>query len=262
MKKTLFFLAISTFLSTGNLKAQKTWDFASSPWADNSTGYNTTIVDNLGIFSGPSVTNMAIVESNSKTFADGTSTTKRLKLGGASWENTTTAPYILPTKRFLYFNVTGPCAITIWFFSSSSSASSTLNVTDGTSVIGTGTANGTTGNYFTTNYTGGAGTIYIGAIPTQAANIYKITVSANLGTTTTLATENFNKNKTTIFSNNDQVYIKNIKSSTKISVYSTTGSLLKSLNTNSDTNFTLSPGVYIVNTSSDKGNSSQKVIIK
>lgn len=36
MKKTLFFLAISTFLSTGNLKAQKTWDFASSPWADNS----------------------------------------------------------------------------------------------------------------------------------------------------------------------------------------------------------------------------------
>ena len=77
MKKTLFFLAISTFLSTGNLKAQKTWDFASSPWADNSTGYNTTIVDNLGIFSGPSVTNMAIVESNNKTFGDGTSTTKR-----------------------------------------------------------------------------------------------------------------------------------------------------------------------------------------
>lgn len=56
---------------------------------------------------------------------------------------------------------------------------------------------------------------------------------------------------------NGNVYISNVTSKTQINIYSITGALVKSLQTQSDTNFNFNKGIWIVNV---KDNNGQKVI--
>ncbi len=176
MKKSLIFSALSLTIMSLSVNAQtltKSWDF--STWNNESTGYSETkIIDNLGLFAGASVTNMGVVESNNATFPDTWKGTKRLKLNGGSYETTETS-FISPSKRYLFFSVTEPVKIKVWFKSGSSSGTRTLYITDGKEVISKVDVNGNDNiatDYI--EYKGGAGTIYLGG--DQALNIYKVEV--------------------------------------------------------------------------------------
>ncbi|MDX9882574.1 MAG: cadherin-like beta sandwich domain-containing protein [Prolixibacteraceae bacterium] len=115
-------------------------------------------VDDLTIF--PTVT----IDSNSKT-VDGISFGKRLKLNGSG----------SITSRALKFNVTGACTITVYALSSSSSSNRVLNVDDGTTVLGTINALGSSSSFEIFNYTGGAGSLYFYS-PSSGVNIYYVKV--------------------------------------------------------------------------------------
>ncbi|WP_175550002.1 cadherin-like beta sandwich domain-containing protein [Mariniphaga anaerophila] len=117
-----------------------------------------TTVDGLTIF--PTVT----IDNNNKT-VDAFEFNKRLKLNGSG----------STTSRALKFNVTGECTITIYALSSSSSSDRILNVDDGTNVIGTINAFGSSSSMETFNYTGGAGSLYLYS-PSSGVNIYYVKV--------------------------------------------------------------------------------------
>ena len=267
MKKTLLFLTSCALFASVNMNAQKVWNF--STWGANATAYSAntdTINDNLGIYPG-NTTTFGVIDASSKTLAsDGTAATLRFKYGGASFVSTDPVPNIFPSQRFLYFKVTGPCTITVDYMSSSSGAATTINLTDGTSSLPV-TAGAASGGqsapaYATFNYTGTGGRIYVTANYSQACNLYKISVSANVGTTTLSTNDVTNKSNPSIFYTGEFVNVTNIKSNTAVNVYSTTGQLVKSFSTKTDTSFGLKPGIYIVNAKSDKGEKSQKVIVK
>ncbi|HCC93552.1 MAG TPA: hypothetical protein DEQ26_04365 [Flavobacteriaceae bacterium] len=265
MKKSLIFSALSLTIMSLSVNAQtltKSWDF--STWTNESTGYSETkIIDNLGLFAGASITNMGVVESNNATFPDTWKGTKRLKLNGGSYETTETS-FISPSKRYLFFSVTEPVKIKVWFKSGSSSGTRTLYITDGKEVISKVDVNGNDNiatDYI--EYKGGAGTIYLGG--DQALNIYKIEVyDGKLGTTSTLSTKNVStKNSVKVISSNGKIFISNLKNTnTKINVYTYSGNLIKSLNATQDINFDLNNGNYIVNIQSDDEVTSTKVIVK
>lgn len=265
MKKSLLFSALSLTIMTLSANAQtltKSWDF--STWNNEPTGYSETkVIDNLGLFAGPSVTNMGVVESNNATFPDTWKGSKRLKLNGGSYESTETS-FLVPTKRYLFFSVTEPVKIKVWFKSGSSSGTRTLYITDGKEVISKIDVNGSdniTTDYI--EYKGGEGTIYLGG--DQALNIYKVEVyDGKLGTTTTLGTKELStKNVAKVFSSNGKVYISDLKSkNAKINVYNFSGNLIKSFNASQSTSFDLKSGNYIVNIQSNEGNSSTKIVVK
>lgn len=259
MKKTLLIL-FSVFCIT-TINAQTTWNF--SNWSLNSTGYSAeTALNNLGIVPGVGTSNMAVIDSNNKTY-NSVTYTQRLKLGGASWDTAASGPYVMPTKRYLYFDVTGPCTIEILAISSSSGASSTINITDGLNILndsGSGTVTGTALGAVNATYSGSGGRIYIGAIPTQAANLYQIYVST---TVATLSVDSFvEKSSINVSTQGNQVNVSNIHEDSKIEVYNINGSLIKSINTSTDVNFQIdTAGFYIVNAISSKGVKSVKLIV-
>ncbi|MDR6969399.1 hypothetical protein J2X31_003430 [Flavobacterium arsenatis] len=254
MKKTLLILIFATFLSVSNANAQTVWDFGNSSEWPESPGYaENTVVNNLGFFAntGTSTNYVGAIEANnSGLFSDDYSGTKRLKLNGASYESGTT-DFSMPTKRYLFFAVTGACTVKVWF-RTGGGGNRNLYVTDGTSVVGT-IGSSTSGErlILTANYTGGAGNLYIGG--NEASNIMKIQVSTNVGTTT-LNTDDFQLKATTnIFSNGKKVFVSNVQSETEVKVYNITGQLIKSFTTTSEIDFPLDQGMYIVNVKSGEG---------
>ena len=266
MKKTVLFLIFTISLFSITLNAQpKTWNFSDTATWPTSAGIGTNpiIVDKLGLYPITTNTNFGAVNANVTTFPDGFVSVNRFQVNGGGG---VTAPTYMPTQRYFFIDVDGPCTLKIWAKSGSNSSARNIFVTNGTALLGTVacTIATTADNVIGTVNITAAGRIYVYC--DSACNFYKMEITgANVTTNSlTLATNDFNKlkNGSIIFSDRNQVYIKNIKSSTKVEIYNTNGNLLKSVNTNSDTNYSLSPGVYIINTSSSKGNSSQKVIIK
>lgn len=280
MKKTLLFLTSCALFTSVNIFAQtKTWDFGNDRvlWPA-SAGYSTeTIVDNLGIYPGASVTDFGKVTSGSwgtalSALSDTYSTTTgyRFQTAGTGIVSTTYSAAVaandfFPYQRFLYFNVSGACTIKVWFKPGTNGTQRTLYVTDGTSLIGYGTTN--TAPYAdqtiaTINYTNNSPKrLYI--YSDNGMNLFKIEVTGATVSTTTLATSELaSKNSISIFSSGSQVFVSKVSGDTKVNVYNTTGQLVKSFNTKSDTSFDLKPGLYIVNAKSDKGEKSQKVIVK
>ena len=267
MKKTVLFLIFTISLFSLTIKAQtKTWNFSDSTTWPTSSGIGTTpiIVDYLGLYPITTNTNFGAVNANATTFSDGFVSVNRFQVNGGGG---VTAPIYMPTQRYFFIDVDGACTIKIWAKSGSNSSVRSIFVTNGSALLGTVACTitaSTADNVIGTVNIPTAGRIYVYC--DNACNFYKMEITgANVTTNSvTLATINFNKlkNESVIFSDKNQVFIKNIKSQTKVEIYNTNGNLLKSVNTNSDTNYSLSPGVYIINTSSSKGNSSQKVIIK
>lgn len=63
-----------------------------------------------------------------------------------------------------------------------------------------------------------------------------------------------------VYAYKDRVVVSEVKSPTTVAVYSINGALVNSFKTNSDTNFNLSPGIWIVTVKSEDGQNSFKLI--
>jgi len=264
MKTKLLSLIFAMVLTSSITNAQtKTWDFGNNTttWPVDATGVTGNVVrDNLGIYMGiTSSSNIGIVEESPKVFPDGYSGTNRFKLNGLGYP---TGPFqVMPTQRYVYFATAGNCTVKIWF-RTGGSGTRTLYITNGTTVVGSlaGT-DSSVGYYFQSNYVGGATNLYI--YGDQSNNLYKIEVTGALGTTT-LGTNDFKiGSAVNVFSNGKQVHISNVISNTQVDVYSMTGALVKSFNTDADTSFdSLNAGLYIVNVQSGEGRKAVKVLIQ
>jgi|SRR6218665_23185 len=272
MKTKLLSLILMTTLYSGVANAQKTWDFGNNTavWP-TSTGTNApqTTNDNLGLYAcspdaTTQITTFAAVNNNNSTFGDGYTATQRLQLGGAGY--TSAGGFTAkPTQRFVHFDVSGACTIGVWFRPSSNGATRSIFVTDGTTVIGTGTSNsGGTTDYVVMNvsYTGPAHKLYV--YGDAGCNLYKIVVTGTSVTGPVLSNSDFQaESQVKVYSTGSQIYLSNIISKTQVEVYTITGALVNSISTEADTNFSVpTAGVYIVNVKSAEGKKSVKLVVK
>ena len=267
MKTKLLSIASAMLLFSGISMAQtKVWDFGNdeTTWPLTGEGYTEeTIVDDLGLFPIETNTNFGIVTASNASFDDGYTATKRFQMNGGGG---VTAPDYLPIQRYLFMDVDSDCTVKVWFKTGSNGAVRTLMVTDGTSLVGSGTSNAD-GNpdlvIFTANYTNASGgRLYI--YGDAACNLYKIEVNgANVITSSTNGLNDFAANDVNIYTDNKNVFVSNIMSAAQINVYSMTGALVKSVAASSDTNFELpTAGLYIMNINSAEGQKSVKILIK
>lgn len=144
------------------------WNFSDEDFNSLGTISSNTIVRNLLIAANGTV----IVDGSNKTI-DGIAFTSRLKLGGTGSSE----------ARHLQFIVTGPCSITAYLVSSSSSSDRVLNVASGTfdNVVGEMSAPGAAPVKQTYDYTGGAASIYLYS-PSSGVNLYGVRLTYS-GTT-------------------------------------------------------------------------------
>lgn len=77
----------------------------------------------------------------------------------------------------------------------------------------------------------------------------------------TLGIKNYQANSSVnVYAYKNNVEVSNVKSNTKVFVYSLTGSLVKSFETSSDTNFNLNGGIWIVLVKDADGQKSVKLM--
>lgn len=274
MKKNLLFLILPLLFSAVSINAQtKSWDFSNATLFPLTTGnadvtsplvaYTEKVVDNLGLYACSStaatpITNFGAVNASVTTFATTDAfgpTTNRFQLNGAGG---VVAPINLPIQRYLYFTVSGPCTVKVWFKGGNSTSTRSVLVTDGTNVVGTASSvNGVAAEVIANYTTAGGGKLYVYA--DASCNLYKVEVTG----ATVLANNNFQPNSSvSVFSNGKQVNVANVTSETQVNVYNMTGALVKSVATVSDLNFELNSGFYIVNVKSAEGEKSVKVVVK
>lgn len=273
MKTKLFLSILTLVLTTGISNAQtKVWDFGNdrTNWpVSTGTGVNQTSIDNLGLFANAegaptSITNFGAITAANATFPDTYVGTHRFQLNGAGFPSGAFSN--MPSQRFAYFNVSGPCTVKVWFKTGSNSATRTVYVTNGTATLGSAATNSGTNTDFaiiTAAYTGGVGQLYVYA--DAACNLYKIEVT---GTTVTppvaLSVSDYKLGSLVkVHAAGKQVYVSNVISTTEVNMYSMTGALLKTLKTAANTSFDVSTtGVYIVNVKSAEGQKSVKVAVQ
>ncbi len=259
MKKSLLLLAFAVVATVENVKAQTTWDFSSAAWPIVS-GETAKVKNNLALVPGPeTVVNFAQVESNSATFTDGYTATKRFKLNGGGF--TSTGVNTTPTQRYVYFKTNGNTSISVWY-KNGGSGDRTLYIGTGTAILASKTySNSTDALIYTYDYVGPARDIYI--YGDQSLNIYKITAT-NVGTTV-LGVNDVKKDITAkVYSSGNKVYVSDLDSkNTQVSIFSANGTLVKSANVSADANFEVnSKGLYFVNLKSEAGEKSVKVLLK
>ena len=259
MKKSLLLLAFAVVATVENVKAQTTWDFSSAAWPIVS-GETAKVKNNLALVPGPeTVVNFAQVESNSATFSDGYTATKRFKLNGGGF--TSTGVNTTPTQRYVYFKTNGNSSISIWY-KNGGSGDRTLYIGTGTAILASKTySNSTDALIYTYDYVGPARDIYM--YGDQSLNIYKITAT-NVGTTV-LGVNDVKKDiKAKVYSSGNKVYVSDLDSkNTQVSIFSANGTLVKSANVSADANFEVnSKGLYFVNLKSEAGEKSVKVLLK
>lgn len=273
MKKILLLLTFTALSSTTIVSAQtKTWDFGndSATWPETGSGVGTignntqAVIDNLGLYSnGPEsenqITNFGAVTSNNASFPDGFTATRRFQMNGGGG---VTAPVYMPVQRYLFFDVSGSCTVKVWFRPGSNGSQRTIFVTDGTSLIGSGTSNSGENTDFTivtAAYTGSAARLYV--YGDQANNLFKMEVTGAT-VSTTLGLNDLNALTTNVIAAGSKVFLQNVISSTEVNVYNMTGALVRNFTTSTDLDFELNQGLYIVNVKSDQGEKSVKVIMQ
>lgn len=266
MKTKLLSITLMMVLVTSITKAQtKIWDFANdaTTWPLSAgIGNNPMVVDNLGLYPIATNTNFGAVTNGSGTFTDGFTGPRRFQMNGAGYP---TGPFqAMPTQRYLFIDVSGPCTVKVWFKSGSGGAARTVYVSDGTAAVGSATSN-TGGNaddaIVTASYTGAAGRLYI--YGDTACNLYKVSV---VGATVNTVLSNNDFQTTSLvkaFTNGRQIYLSNVVSKTQVEVYSVTGALVNSINTEADTSFeVMTAGVYILKIKSEEGQKSVKLVVQ
>jgi hypothetical protein len=274
MKTKLLFLTLLIVAITATNNAQdKVWDFGGDPnytsaaqiamWpiVDFSAGLGETVIkDGLTIVGDTGNADFGTIEnSGGKTWDAGTAdeykAINRFKFNGGSNPDENG---LNPAHSYLSIPVTGAVDIKVWFRSGSNSAKRTLYISDGTtSILNSFDAivDNTDAATITANYTGTGGNIFIYA--SNSFNLYKIQVS----TATAASTKNFNADiKANAKAIGNKIYISNVEKNTEISIYSITGALVKKINTNKDTDFTMKTGVWIAKIKTDKGIKSLKLL--
>ena len=297
MKKKLLYLTSIVLFSASSINAQiKVWNFAT----DNLPGYNNVIDTNAKVdailYSAPSsVLFLSGAPSTSNVNGSfGVATDKvfyvnatvpggdRLRL-----ENTAITSYNTEnlsffdsffgtdapwgrfylngngsnTRRYFGFNLVVGESITMYYYIDTSVDGEKLTVESPTGVLT---------DYVNDNLTLKTGHV-LNLVATEAG-LYKVYAKtgklcvgriyeANV-TLPSLGLETKSAVTTNVHAADNRIYVSNVKSSTQVEVYSMTGSLVKSLKTESDTNFDLKTGVYIVNAKSAEGTKSVKVIVK
>ncbi len=137
-----------------------TWNFSTSDF----TSKDSLTIDAGITINGLTIGKNMVLDQNSKTIS-GLTFTHRLKTGGTGSSS----------KRYLKFDVTGPCTIEVYLVSAGS-ADRTLNIYSGAydgTPLHTMTAPQTTPVKQSYNYTGGATTIYMGSA-NSGINLYGI----------------------------------------------------------------------------------------
>lgn len=273
MKTKLLSSFAAIMLFAGVAHAQKTWDFGNdhTTWPLGSGYATNTVVDNLGMYgSAPDaetqITNFGAITTNNATFPDGFTATYRFQMNGAGYSGTT--PLAMPSQRFVHFDVSGNCTVKVWFKTGSNGATRTVYVSDGINIVGSGTSNsGSNADFvtFTATYTGPATKLYV--YGSAANNLYKMQVT---GATVSgpvpvvMANEQFTALQSVkVYGAKMQVNIANVTEATRIDVYSLTGALVKSVDTDNDTSFELpTAGLYIINLTSGESRKSVKVVLQ
>ena len=249
MKKKLLLFILPIVLLSVTINAQNhTWDFSDSTIWPIAAGLTTDrTVDGLNIIAGGSAT--GTIASSSVAFSDGFTSVNAMSNGSA------TLTGVVPTKRGLSFPVTGPCFVSVWV--STSSTGRIASISDGTTVLNSYTSASPSPykTILTASYTGGVGTVYVYSNNTMV--FAKISVAYD-----PLSTDEFKNETATVFSNGNQVMVSNVKSNTTIAIYAITGALVKTIETNSDTNFNLNPGFYIAKVKSSEGEKSVKLLVR
>jgi len=205
------------------------------------------------------------VTASAASFTDGYTAVNRFQLNGGGGG---TVGNLLPTQRYVYFTVDGACTVKVWFKTGSNGAVRTVFCTNGTTLLGSGTANsGANGDLviFTATISAvqaAVGKIYIYG-DTTSNNIYKIEVAGANVTTPALSNKSFQKElDITVYAKQNKIFLSNLKSKTDVNVYNVLGALVKTAQLDSDTSLDINSGVYIVNAKSDEGEKSVKVIVQ
>ena len=161
--------------AVSNPEAIYDWNF--SDW-DNNAGYtDETTVDGLTFV--PNVgNNFGAVNASNKT-VDEVAYTKRMQFNGAGYGSASADDEepleIMPTQRYLSFDVDGDVTVDIVGISGNSGQDRKIFLTDGTDLIGTYNFSGTDASKETVNYEGDAATLYL--FCNQACNVYEIIVT-------------------------------------------------------------------------------------
>ena len=155
------------------------WNF--SDWSDNAGYTDETTVDGLTFV--PNIgSNFGAINTSNKTVGDVTYT-KRMQFNGAGYSSaaaTDEEPLVMmPTQRYLSFNVDGDVTVDIAGISGNSGEERKIFLTDGTDLIGTYNFSGTDASMETVSYTGDAATLYL--FCNQACNVYEIIVTGTGG---------------------------------------------------------------------------------
>ena len=258
-KKLLFIILPMLFMTTLITAQDHVWDFGNDTtnWPTNATALTVdTTVDGLTQVPGGG-SGFGIVEANSSSWGDGYTSVNRWKAGGNSGIDPSGGVDFMPTRRYLTFPVSGPVAVKIWFRQSGTTIPRDLWVTDGSAEVThyTGIDGDTSSQYIEANYTGGAGNLYV-FFAANAYNLYKLEISSTL-----LGAEDFNSQvSTNIKAVGDRIYISNVKTSTEVSIYSITGALVKTVKTNTDTDFSFKSGLWIASLKTSEGQKAVKLV--
>ena len=197
--------------------------------------------------------------------------------GGATWDSETADEYtsinrfkfnggsapidFLPSYSYMYFPVSGPVDVKIWFRSGSSSDTERiLYISDGTTLLNSFQAVGNSDpEIITASYTGTGGNIYI--YDSNSFNLYKIEVTGEGADVLSINNIDTTIN-TSVKSANDRIYISNVTSNTEVNIYSITGALVKTVNTNTDLDFSFNSGLYFARVTTLQGQKSVKLLVQ
>lgn len=263
MKRKLQQLSACLVLIATSMNAQeKVWDFGNDEtnWPVNPTAITAdTTVDGLTLVPGDG-SGFGIVEANTAIWEDGYTSVNRFRFGGNSGIDPSNGTDFMPTRRYLTFQVDGPVSVKLWFRPGGSSVPRALYVTNGVDEVVTfyESLGDTDPHYMEANYNGGPGTLVV-LCAGNAFNLNKIQISSTL----LLNSDAFESEvKTEVKAIADRVYVSNVKSTSTINIYNLTGSLVKSVETNSDLDFSLDTGIYIASINSAEGQKAVKLIVQ
>ena len=174
MKKILLLALVAISL---NGFAQTVWNFSDFATSAGIGADQSVFINGLGIHGGSigTKTDMGVIEANSKTFTSPTTTTnftftQRFKFNGGGYSGAAatdvTPTVMMPTQRYLSFQVTGNSNIYAIGVTGSNTSTRTIFVTDGSKLIGSlifpGQESGTPPlNEALISYTGDATTLYV-----------------------------------------------------------------------------------------------------
>lgn len=267
-KKLLFsFLTLVSVITSG--AQTKVWDFLTNstilPSGFEGVSNGTEdIVDDLGRFAHSSSNNFAAEATGASTFPDGYISNRRANMNGASL-----AFESLPTVRFFFFDVSANCTIKVWARPQSTSLR-LLHISNAVSILASASNVTNTGAFILEGTNNdGAKRIFV-YCEDGGFGIYKIEVTgASVSTTIPmsewllLGVNESNLSNINYYVKDKTVFLNNIDTKLDVSVYSITGSLVKTVSTtSSELSFGMEQtGIYILKLSTDDGQKSIKLIV-